>query len=108
MSHKDPYEILGVSRQATQDEIKRTYRRLAKRYHPDRNPGNKDAETKFKEIQAAYEVLGDPDRRAQYDQFGAGGPRPDFHTWTTGGQPPFEGFERWKTTQPGLKRRRQK
>ena len=93
MNHKDPYDILGVSRDASQDEVKRTYRRLAKRYHPDRNPGNKDAETKFKEVQAAYEVLGDPTRRAQYDQFGAGGPRPDFHRWTAGGAPPFEGFD---------------
>jgi curved DNA-binding protein len=93
MSHKNPYEILGVSRDASPDEIKRAYRRLAKQYHPDRNPGNKGAEAKFKEMQAAYEVLGDQSRRAQYDQFGAGGPRPDFHTWTTGGASPFEGFE---------------
>ena len=87
MPHKDPYEILGVSRTASQDEIKRTYRRLAKQYHPDRNPGNKQAEAKFKEVQAAYEVLGDADRRAQFDRFGAGGPRPDFQTWTTGDAP---------------------
>jgi DnaJ-class molecular chaperone len=93
MTHKDPYDILGVSRQASQDEIKRTYRRLAKQYHPDRNPDNKESETRFKEIQAAYEVLGDPDRRAQYDQYGAGGPRPDFQTWTTGRQTPFEGVD---------------
>jgi curved DNA-binding protein len=93
MSQKDPYDILGVSRNASQDEIKRAYRRLAKQYHPDRNPGNKNAETQFKEVQAAYEVLGDPKRRAQYDQFGAGGPRPDFQTWTTGGVSPFEGFD---------------
>ncbi len=81
MTGKDPYEILGVSRQATQDEIKRRYRQLAKELHPDRNPGDKAAEEKFKQVQAAYEVLGDPQRRAQYDRFGAGGPRPDFSTW---------------------------
>lgn len=93
MEQKDPYKILGVSRTSSQDEIKRAYRRLAKESHPDRNPGNKAAEARFKEVQAAYEVLGDPERRAQYDRFGAGGPPPDFQTWTTGGAPPFEGVE---------------
>lgn len=83
MPSKDPYEILGVARDATQEEIKRAYRRLAKEYHPDRNPGDKSAEQRFKEVQAAYEVLGDPQRRAQYDRFGAGGPAPEFHTWST-------------------------
>jgi DnaJ-class molecular chaperone len=81
MPQKDPYEILGVSRSATADEIKRAYRRLAKEHHPDRNPNDKDAEKRFKEIQAAYEVLGDPERRQQFDQYGAGGPRPDFSNW---------------------------
>ena len=90
MNQKDPYQILGVTRSASQDEIKRTYRRLAKQYHPDRNPGDKSSENKFKEVQAAYEVLGDPERRAQFDQFGAGGPRPDFQSWTSGGSP-FQG-----------------
>lgn len=80
----DPYEILGVSRSASQDDIKRAYRRLAKEFHPDRNPGNKAAEQRFKEIQAAYEVLGDPQRRAQFDRFGAGGPAPEFRTWSSG------------------------
>jgi curved DNA-binding protein len=93
MDHKNPYEILGVPRDASQNDIKRAYRRLAKELHPDRNPGNKAAEAKFKEVQAAYEVLGDPQRRAQYDRFGAGGPTPDFQTWTTGGPSPFEGVD---------------
>jgi len=84
---KDPYEILGVSRTASQEEIRRAYRRLAKAWHPDRNPGNPQAEQRFKEVQAAYEVLGDAEHRAQYDRFGAGGPRPEFHAWTAGGTP---------------------
>lgn len=84
MSRKDPYEILGVSRTAGADEIKRAYRRLAKENHPDRNPDNPAAEQRFKDVQAAYEILRDPQRRAQYDRFGAGGPPPDFHNWTTG------------------------
>lgn len=82
MHGNDPYKLLGVSRTAGADEIKRAYRRLAKEHHPDRNPGDKSAETRFKEIQAAYEVLGDEDRRRQYDQFGSGGPRPDFANWS--------------------------
>lgn len=89
MNRKDPYTILGVSRTASQDQIKRAYRRLAKEHHPDRNPGDKGAEQRFKEVQAAYEVLGDTQRRTQYDRFGAGGPTPKFHTWSTGRGTPF-------------------
>lgn len=89
MTNKDPYDILGVSRTASQDEIKKAYRRLAKQYHPDRNPNDKSAEQHFKEVHAAYEVLGDSERRAQYDRFGAGGPAPDVHTWASGGGAPF-------------------
>ncbi len=70
MSKRDFYEVLGVSKTATQDEIKAAYRKLAMKYHPDRNPDNKEAEDKFKEAAAAYEVLSNPEKRKQYDQFG--------------------------------------
>jgi len=73
--YKDYYAILGVPRNATQEEIKRAYRRLALKYHPDRNPGNKEAEEKFKEISEAYEVLSDPQKRAIYDREGYAGLR---------------------------------
>lgn len=70
MRTKDPYEILGVSKNASQEEIKSAYRKLARKYHPDVNPGDAAAEEKFKEISSAYQTIGDPDRRRQYDQFG--------------------------------------
>src|SRR2546421_2745136 len=71
----DLYATLGVSRNASEDEITKAYRKLARQYHPDRNPGDKQAEAKFKEISSAYEVLSDKTKRAQYDQFGSvGGP----------------------------------
>ncbi len=91
MVRKDPYEILGVTRNASQDEIKRAYRNLAKQHHPDRNRGNKAAEQRFKAIQAAYEVLGDPQRREQFDRFGAGGPPPDMNAWSSARGSPFGG-----------------
>ncbi len=68
MEYKDYYKILGVERNASLDEIKQAYRRLALKYHPDRNPGDKEAEEKFKEINEAYQVLSDPEKRARYDQ----------------------------------------
>ncbi len=73
MSHRDYYDILGVSRTASADEIKRAYRKLAKQHHPDHNPGNPEAEAKFKEAQGAYSVLSDTQKRAEYDQFGRAG-----------------------------------
>ena len=69
----DYYKILGVERTATADEIKRAYKKVAIKYHPDRNPGDKEAEEKFKQAAQAYDVLRDPDKRARYDQFGAAG-----------------------------------
>ena len=70
MAEKDYYEVLGVERSASEDEIKKAYRKLAIKYHPDKNPGDKEAEEKFKEISAAFEVLKDSDKRRKYDQFG--------------------------------------
>ena len=67
---RDYYEVLGVSKTATDAELKKAYRVLAKKYHPDSNPGDKEAEAKFKEASEAYAVLSDPDKRAKYDQFG--------------------------------------
>ena len=70
---KDLYDIIGVSKNASQDEIKKSYRKLALKYHPDKNPDNKDAEKKFKEAAEAYAVLSDDNKRARYDQFGHAG-----------------------------------
>lgn len=73
MAKRDYYEILGVGKNATADELKKAYRQLAIKYHPDKNPGNKEAEDKFKEAAEAYEVLTDPEKKAKYDRFGHAG-----------------------------------
>ena len=75
---RDYYEVLGVEKGASPEEIKRAYRKAAMKYHPDRNPGDKDAEAKFKEVGEAYEVLSDEDKKARYDQFGHAGVDPNF------------------------------
>ncbi len=75
MAKRDFYEVLGIGRNASQDEIKKAYRQMAMKYHPDRNAGNKESEEKFKEAAEAYEVLGDPDKKQRYDQYGHEGLR---------------------------------
>lgn len=75
---RDYYEVLGVSKSASDEEIKKAYRKLAKKYHPDMNPDSKEAEAKFKEANEAYEVLSNPEKRAKYDQFGHAGVDPNF------------------------------
>jgi len=75
---RDYYEVLGVKKDASADEIKKAYRKAAMKYHPDRNPGDKTAEEKFKECGEAYEVLSDDDKRSRYDQFGFAGVDPNY------------------------------
>ena len=82
---RDYYEVLGIQKSASDDDIKKAYRKLAKQYHPDLNPGDKGAEAKFKEVNEAYEVLSDSDKRARYDQFGHAGVDPNFGGGAGGG-----------------------
>lgn len=85
---RDPYDVLGVSRSATAEEIQKAYRKLSKKYHPDRNPGDKQADTAYKEVQEAYEILGDPTKKANYDQYGFAGPQQGFPGGFPGGGVP--------------------
>jgi len=100
MEYKDYYQTLGVSRDADEKEIKRAFRRLARQCHPDVNPGDAGAEERFKEINEAYEVLSDPEKRGKYDQLGA-----DWRRWQQfGGRPGDFDWSQWVSTAPGGQR----
>src|SRR5215468_3959198 len=96
----DYYDVLGVKRQASEEDIKKAYRKLARQYHPDRNPGDKQAEAKFKEIQEAYDILSDKTKRSQFDRFGQVGPDGGFAGFGGAGTPGGTTF-RWSTGGPG-------
>ncbi|MCI0398608.1 MAG: J domain-containing protein [Chloroflexi bacterium] len=107
MEYKDYYKTLGVSKSATEEEIKKAYRKLARKYHPDVNPGNKMAEETFKDINEAYEVLSDTDKRAKYDRFGAqwrqyerAGGRPEDFDWAQWQAQPGGGRSYTRTVSP--------
>nr|MBP6294628.1 DnaJ domain-containing protein [Hydromonas sp.] len=89
MAKRDYYEILDVARNASDDEIKKAYRKLAMKYHPDRNQDNPSAEEKFKEVKEAYEMLSDSQKRAAYDQYGHAGVDPNMGGGGFGGGQPF-------------------
>ena len=103
MAERDYYDVLGVARDATPEAIKKAYRGLARKYHPDVNPGDKSAEKQFKEVQQAYDILSDQEKRALYDRHGraafegmaAAGPRASATEWASrfGGEPGFENID---------------
>ena len=99
MEYKDYYKILGVERTASQDEIKKAFRKLAMKYHPDKNPGDKKSEDKFKEINEAHEVLGDKQKRARYDQLGE-----SYSRWQQGGGSGNFNWDDWFTNNAGGQR----
>ncbi len=96
MEYVDYYKVLGVERNASADEIKRAYRKLAMQYHPDRNPGNKQAEDHFKEINEAYQVLSDPEKRTRYDQLGQ-----SYSSWQRNGAPGDFNWGDWTVRNTG-------
>ncbi len=101
MPPRDYYDVLGIARSASADEVKKAYRKLARQHHPDVNPGDKTAEAKFKEVQNAYDVLGEPEKRKQYDQvgheaftsFGGSGPRAGASEWAAQAGPGYENVD---------------
>ena len=90
---RDLYEVLGLQKGASDDEIKKAYRKLAKKYHPDLNPGDKTAEEKMKEVNGAYEVLSDAEKKARYDQYGFAGIDPNYAGGGAGGFGGFQDFD---------------
>ena len=96
---RDYYEVLGVNKGSSDAEIKKAYHKLAMKYHPDKNPGDKTAEEKFKEINEAYEILSDPDKKDKYDRFGFAGVDPNFGAGQGGfggfGQSPLHYYQLW-------------
>jgi len=96
MDYKDYYKILGVERNASEDDIRKAYRKLAMQYHPDRNPNDKQAEERFKEINEAYQVLNDPKKRTHYDRLGS-----DYSTWQRRGAPGDFNWDDYVSGYPG-------